>query len=287
MGGRTQRLTVSLGSDIFIDNEVYVHAHLYVDGGGGGGREQGAVEQVVGDGEQVLGDVAGAAFDGGGVLRRGWTRAGELGQRWWMGRWPGAGSRAAPVAGHASAGEEGRRCRGRPASVSGEPVEEGGRRSRAAAAEEGRRRGAPSAAAGAVAGRRRGGRGGGRGGAGRRRRSAGRGAGRSGGGGVARAGARAGRRGGGGGSWGWRSGGGGGACSSDAFAGSTLQVMGFVPTDGDWSIMGGTGKLTLARGIISHKVIRDAPGDRLYEVYIHVYYSAMGRKTNRKKKIEK
>ncbi|TVU25207.1 hypothetical protein EJB05_27695, partial [Eragrostis curvula] len=71
------------------------------------------------------------------------------------------------------------------------------------------------------------------------------------------------------------------------FAGSTLQVMGFVPTDGDWSIMGGTGKLTLARGIISHKVIRDVPGDRLYEVYIHVYYSAMGKRTNRKKELEK
>ncbi|TVU30784.1 hypothetical protein EJB05_22425, partial [Eragrostis curvula] len=61
--------------------------------------------------------------------------------------------------------------------------------------------------------------------------------------------------------------------NNETFPGSTLQVMGFLPTDGDWSIIGGTGEFHLARGTISHKVVRDAPGDRLYEIYIHVYYT--------------
>ncbi|KAL6846082.1 hypothetical protein ACP4OV_023530 [Aristida adscensionis] len=61
------------------------------------------------------------------------------------------------------------------------------------------------------------------------------------------------------------------------FKGSTLQAMGFIHEDGQWSIMGGTGQLTLARGYISHRVIESAKTYRIYEANIRVYYTRLGR----------
>jgi len=60
------------------------------------------------------------------------------------------------------------------------------------------------------------------------------------------------------------------------FSGSTLQVMGTIPSDGKWSISGGTGELTMARGIVNHKVVQEANGvSRVYEIEIHAYYTPM------------
>jgi hypothetical protein len=59
------------------------------------------------------------------------------------------------------------------------------------------------------------------------------------------------------------------------FAGSTLQVMGTIPQDGQWSISGGTGELTMARGIVNHKVIEETSISVLYELEIHAYYTPM------------
>lgn len=60
------------------------------------------------------------------------------------------------------------------------------------------------------------------------------------------------------------------------FSGSTLQVMGTIPSDGQWSISGGTGELTMARGIVNHKVVQEANGvSRVYEIEIHAYYTPM------------
>jgi len=60
------------------------------------------------------------------------------------------------------------------------------------------------------------------------------------------------------------------------FSGSTLQVMGTIPSDGQWSISGGTGELTMARGIVNHKVVQEPNGvSRIYEIEIHAYYTPM------------
>ncbi|CAL4899465.1 unnamed protein product [Urochloa decumbens] len=59
------------------------------------------------------------------------------------------------------------------------------------------------------------------------------------------------------------------------FAGSSLQVMGTIPKDGQWSISGGTGELTMARGIVNHKVIQQNGSSRIYELDVHAYYTPM------------
>ena len=52
--------------------------------------------------------------------------------------------------------------------------------------------------------------------------------------------------------------------------------MGTIPSDGQWSISGGTGELTMARGIVNHKVVQEANGvSRVYEIEIHAYYTPM------------
>jgi hypothetical protein len=56
------------------------------------------------------------------------------------------------------------------------------------------------------------------------------------------------------------------------FGRSTLQVMGTIPQDGQWSISGGTGELTMARGIVNHKVIEETSISVVYEVEVHAYY---------------
>ncbi|XP_047043751.1 dirigent protein 11-like [Lolium rigidum] len=62
------------------------------------------------------------------------------------------------------------------------------------------------------------------------------------------------------------------------FKGSTLQVMGTVVEKGEWAIVGGTGELTLARGVIykhDSEFVRDE-GDCI-ELDIHCLYTPMER----------
>lgn len=51
--------------------------------------------------------------------------------------------------------------------------------------------------------------------------------------------------------------------------------MGTIPTDGQWSISGGTGELTMARGIVNHKVIKETGSSIIYELDVHAYYTPM------------
>lgn len=43
------------------------------------------------------------------------------------------------------------------------------------------------------------------------------------------------------------------------FNGSTLQVMGVLPPEGEWAIVGGTGELAMARGTIKHRAALPPP----------------------------
>ncbi|CAL5033800.1 unnamed protein product [Urochloa decumbens] len=59
------------------------------------------------------------------------------------------------------------------------------------------------------------------------------------------------------------------------FKGSMLRMMGYVPQDGQWSIFGGTGKLTMARGVVNHKIVSQTGGWRLYKIDIRAFYTPM------------
>jgi hypothetical protein len=43
---------------------------------------------------------------------------------------------------------------------------------------------------------------------------------------------------------------------------------------GQWSIMGGTGNLTMARGIINYKIIQEDGASRTFEICISAYYTS-------------
>ncbi|CAM0144703.1 unnamed protein product [Urochloa decumbens] len=62
-----------------------------------------------------------------------------------------------------------------------------------------------------------------------------------------------------------------------SLAGSTLKVMGLhggmSSGPGQWSIMGGTGELTMARGIINYKIIQEDSTSRTFEICISAYYT--------------
>ncbi|KAF8655406.1 hypothetical protein HU200_061148 [Digitaria exilis] len=62
-------------------------------------------------------------------------------------------------------------------------------------------------------------------------------------------------------------------------AGSTLKVMGLHGSrndgQGQWSVMGGTGELTMARGVINYKIIQEDTAGRIFEIRIFVYYTAV------------
>ncbi|EES09504.1 dirigent protein 22 isoform X2 [Sorghum bicolor] len=62
---------------------------------------------------------------------------------------------------------------------------------------------------------------------------------------------------------------------SDArFGGSTLQVMGLIAEGPrDWSIVGGTGEFSMARGVAKYTV--EPNSSRIYRVNVHAYYSSM------------
>nr|XP_034599439.1 uncharacterized protein LOC117860282 isoform X1 [Setaria viridis] len=65
---------------------------------------------------------------------------------------------------------------------------------------------------------------------------------------------------------------------SGSLAGSTLKVMGLhggkINGPGQWSVMGGTGDLTMARGIINYKIIQEDGASRTFEICIFAYYTS-------------
>ncbi|KAL6883313.1 hypothetical protein ACP4OV_010727 [Aristida adscensionis] len=63
------------------------------------------------------------------------------------------------------------------------------------------------------------------------------------------------------------------------FRGSTLHVMGYIAQDGQWSIVGGTGELTMARGVVEHRIFREDTISRTYELKIHALYAPMNSPT--------
>ncbi|RLN03530.1 hypothetical protein C2845_PM13G06920 [Panicum miliaceum] len=64
---------------------------------------------------------------------------------------------------------------------------------------------------------------------------------------------------------------------SGSLAGSTLKVVGLHGAmndgPGQWSVMGGTGELTMARGIVNYKIIQEDNTSRTFETSIDVYYT--------------
>ncbi|PUZ50660.1 hypothetical protein GQ55_6G076200 [Panicum hallii var. hallii] len=64
---------------------------------------------------------------------------------------------------------------------------------------------------------------------------------------------------------------------SGSLNGSTLKVMGLHGAmnggPGQWSVMGGTGELTMARGIINYRIIQEDSASRIFETNIYVFYT--------------
>ncbi|CAL4997613.1 unnamed protein product [Urochloa decumbens] len=62
-----------------------------------------------------------------------------------------------------------------------------------------------------------------------------------------------------------------------SLAGSTLKVMGLHAGmndgPGQWSVIGGTGELTMARGIMNYKIIKQDTNMRTFEIKTAVYYT--------------
>jgi hypothetical protein len=63
------------------------------------------------------------------------------------------------------------------------------------------------------------------------------------------------------------------ACGRNRFSGSTLQVMGVIPPEGEWAVVGGTGELALARGTIKHRIVGGAPETNFRQLDIHAFYA--------------
>ncbi|KAF6983892.1 LOW QUALITY PROTEIN: hypothetical protein CFC21_001983 [Triticum aestivum] len=61
----------------------------------------------------------------------------------------------------------------------------------------------------------------------------------------------------------------------ERFSGSTLQVMGLTPSDGQWAISGGTGEFALAHGIIKQKVVQGNADENVKELHVHAFYTKM------------
>ncbi|KAL6622982.1 hypothetical protein ACP70R_019063 [Stipagrostis hirtigluma subsp. patula] len=62
-----------------------------------------------------------------------------------------------------------------------------------------------------------------------------------------------------------------------SFDGSTLQVMGPVVEEGEWSIVGGTGEFTLAQGVIYKRFHEQRSEGNIMELDIHAFYTPMER----------
>ncbi|KAJ3697326.1 hypothetical protein LUZ61_001031 [Rhynchospora tenuis] len=61
----------------------------------------------------------------------------------------------------------------------------------------------------------------------------------------------------------------------DGFEGSTLEVKGTNVTDGEWAIVGGTGKFTNAKGVIYKKKVDHFNDGDIMEITIKATYSPM------------
>ncbi|RLM69689.1 uncharacterized protein C2845_PM17G14630 [Panicum miliaceum] len=59
------------------------------------------------------------------------------------------------------------------------------------------------------------------------------------------------------------------------FNGSTLQISGTSQINGEWSIVGGTGELTMARGTVKRTEISYTGNTGISELKIHVFYTPM------------
>ncbi|WVZ53665.1 hypothetical protein U9M48_004573 [Paspalum notatum var. saurae] len=65
------------------------------------------------------------------------------------------------------------------------------------------------------------------------------------------------------------------------FAGSSLEVMGLHSSknvnngQGQWSVMGGTGQLTMARGVINYNITQEDSASRTFELCIYVHYTPL------------
>jgi len=57
------------------------------------------------------------------------------------------------------------------------------------------------------------------------------------------------------------------------FNGSTLQIQGTSQINGEWSIVGGTGELTMAKGTVKRTEISYTGNTRISELNIHVFYT--------------
>ncbi|KAF8673241.1 hypothetical protein HU200_048793 [Digitaria exilis] len=67
--------------------------------------------------------------------------------------------------------------------------------------------------------------------------------------------------------------------SDERFSGSTLQISGTSQINGEWSIVGGTGELTMAKGIIKRTEITYTGNTRISELKIHAFYTPMNRRS--------
>ncbi|XP_078153150.1 dirigent protein 1-like [Carex rostrata] len=70
----------------------------------------------------------------------------------------------------------------------------------------------------------------------------------------------------------------------DSLNGSTLDVRGVWDASSapfEWAIVGGTGKFTLAQGIVSGKTLSEDSNSRIIEVFINVFYRTIERSTTR------
>ncbi|KAF8700201.1 hypothetical protein HU200_034578 [Digitaria exilis] len=65
--------------------------------------------------------------------------------------------------------------------------------------------------------------------------------------------------------------------SNERFSGSTLQISGTSQINGEWSIVGGTGELTMAKGIVKRTEITYTGNTRISELKLHAFYTPMNR----------
>lgn len=59
------------------------------------------------------------------------------------------------------------------------------------------------------------------------------------------------------------------------FNGSTLQIQGTSQINGEWSIVGGTGELAMAKGTVRRTEVSYTGNIRISELNIHVLYTPM------------
>lgn len=55
------------------------------------------------------------------------------------------------------------------------------------------------------------------------------------------------------------------------FKGSTLQIQGTSKINGEWTIVGGTGELTMATGTVKRTTVVEKDYTRISELKIHAY----------------